>query len=63
MKTIMVIAGGTWQVPLIKRAKELGYQVANTNLYEDSAGFEYADIRGVMNVLDKKGNLEFAKQY
>ena len=22
MKTIMVIAGGTWQVPLIKRAKE-----------------------------------------
>ena len=59
----MVIAGGTWQVPLIKRIKELGYRVANTNLYENSSGFEFSDINGVMDVLDKEGNLEFAKKH
>ena len=63
MKTVMVIAGGTWQVPLIKRIKELGYRVANTNLYENSSGFEFSDINGVMDVLDKEGNLEFAKKH
>ena len=36
MKRVMVIAGGTWQVPLIKKVKSLGYEVVNSNLYEDS---------------------------
>lgn len=62
MKTIMVVAGGTWQVPLIKRIKEMGYRVANTNLYSDSVGFQYADQNGVMDVLDKESNLKFAKE-
>lgn len=35
MKRVMVIAGGTWQVPLIKKVKSLGYEVVNSNLYED----------------------------
>lgn len=46
MKRVMVIAGGTWQVPLIKKVKSLGYEVVNSNLYEDSIGFEYADFTG-----------------
>jgi len=59
----MIIAGGEWQVPIIRKAKELGYYVINTNLYADSPGFEYADIGLVANVLDKKRNLEIAQQY
>lgn len=62
MKTIMVVAGGTWQVPLIKRIKEMGYRVVNTNLYPDSVGFQYADQNGVMDVLDKESNLKFARE-
>lgn len=62
MKTIMVVAGGTWQVPLIKRIKEMGYRVVNTNLYSDSPGFQYADQVGVMDVLDKESNLKFARE-
>ena len=62
MKTIMVVAGGTWQVPLIKRIKKMGYRVVNTNLYPDSVGLQYADQNGVMNVLDKESNLNFAKE-
>ena len=38
-KRLMIIAGGTWQVPLVKKAKELGCFVVNSNLYEDSPGF------------------------
>ena len=52
MKRVMVIAGGTWQVPLIKKVKSLGYEVVNSNLYEDSIGFEYADFTGVLDVRD-----------
>lgn len=62
-KNLMVIAGGTWQVPLIKKAKELGYTVTNSNLYEDSIGFQYADYSAVADVKDKKTNLEIAKRY
>ncbi len=63
MKKLMVIAGGTWQVPLIKKAKTLGYEVLNSNLYEDSPGFEYADYTEVSDVRDKNTNLSIAKKY
>ena len=63
MKRLMVIAGGTWQIPIIKKAKELGYEVLNSNLYEDSPGFEFSDFTAVSDVRDKEKNLEFAKQY
>lgn len=63
MSRIMVIAGGTWQVPLIKKAKSLGFEVVNSNLYDDSIGFEYADFGEVADVKDKSANLEIAKKY
>lgn len=63
MSRIMVIAGGTWQVPLIKKAKSLGFEVVNSNLYDDSIGFEYADFGEVADVKDKVANLEIAKKY
>lgn len=63
MKRIMIIAGGTWQVPLIRKAKELGYEVVNSNLYEDSPGFKFSDFAEVCDVRDKKRNLEIAKKY
>lgn len=63
MKRVMVIAGGTWQVPLIKRIKSLGYEVVNSNLYEDSIGFQYSDFSAVSDVRDKDRNLKIARQY
>ena len=62
-KRLLIIAGGTWQVPLIKKAKELGFEVVNSNLYEDSIGFQYADFGEVSDVKDKDKNLEIAKRY
>lgn len=59
----MVIAGGEWQIPIIMKAKQMGLFVINTNLYEDSPGFRYADVGIVADVLDKIRNLEIARQY
>ena len=63
MSRILIIAGGKWQVPLIKKAKMLGYEVVNSNLYEDSPGFEFADFREVCDARDKEQNLKIAKEY
>lgn len=63
MARVMVIAGGTWQCPIVKFAKSKGHYVICSNLYEDSPAFKYADIGLVANVLDKEKNLEFAKEY
>lgn len=63
MKRLLIIAGGEWQVPIIRKAKEMGMYVVNTNLYPNSPGFEFADIGLVANVLDKEKNLECAKEY
>lgn len=63
MAKIMVIAGGDWQIELIKKAKKMGHYVICSNLYEDSPAFPYADACEVANVLDKERNLEIAKKY
>ncbi len=59
----MVIAGGDWQIELIKKAKSMGHYVICSNLYEDSPAFKYSDACEVANVLDKEKNLEIAKKY
>lgn len=63
MARIMVIAGGTWQCPIVQLAKKQGHYVICSNLYEDSPAFEYADVGVVANVLDKEKNLEIAREY
>ena len=63
MKKVMIIAGGDWQIELVKKAKKMGCHVLCSNLYEDSPAFPYADICKVANVLDKEKNLEFAREY
>ncbi|MBR7000829.1 MAG: ATP-grasp domain-containing protein [Lachnospiraceae bacterium] len=63
MANIMVIAGGDWQIELIKKAKKMGHYVICSNLYEDSPAFPFADACELANVLDKERNLEIAKKY
>jgi carbamoyl-phosphate synthase large subunit len=59
----MVIAGGEWQVPLIRTAKTMGLFVINSNLYPDSPGFRHADVGLVADVRDLEKNLEFARAH
>lgn len=63
MAKIMIIAGGDWQIELIKKAKKMGHYVICSNLYEDSPAFPYADACEVADVLDKETNLKIAQKY
>ncbi|NMD37185.1 MAG: ATP-grasp domain-containing protein [Christensenellaceae bacterium] len=63
MKTVMLVAGGKWQVPLAKKIKSMGYRLVCSNLYPDSPAFEYADYSEVADVLDIERNFEIAKKY
>ncbi len=63
MSKIMIVAGGDWQCPIVKTAKEMGHYVICSNLYEDSPAFRYADVGEVADVRDKERNLEIAKRY
>lgn len=63
MARIMVVAGGDWQIELIKKAKSMGHYVICSNLYEDSPAFKFSDACEVANVLDKEKNLQIAKKY
>lgn len=63
MKKVMVVAGGNWQIELIKKLKSMGHYVICSNLYEDSPAFKYADECEVANILDKEKNLEIARKY
>jgi len=62
-KKILVVGGGEWQVPIIQKIKKLGHTVVNTNLYENSPGFSYADFSYVVDVLDREKNLEIAREH
>lgn len=59
----MVVAGGDWQIELVKKAKQMGHYVICSNLYEDSPAFRYADSCEVADVLDKEQNLKIALKY
>ena len=59
----MIIAGGEWQLPLIRKAQAMGLFVINSNLYPDSPGFQYADVALVADARDAEKNLEFAREY
>ena len=63
MARIMVIAGGDWQIELIKKAKTMGHYVICSNLYDNSPAFRYSDVGVVANVLDKEKNLELAMHF
>lgn len=63
MKKVMVIAGGDWQIELIKKIKEMGHYVICSNLYRNSPAFSYADACEVANVLDMETNLKIAQKY
>lgn len=63
MAKVMVVAGGDWQIELIKKLKKMGHYVICSNLYHDSPAFPYADACEVADVLDMRTNLDIAKRY
>lgn len=60
-KTVLVIPGSYWQIPIIKKIKENGCRVLTVNPYEDSPAFPYADDYLIADIFDKEKVLKYCK--
>lgn len=62
MKRILVIGGGAYQVPLIKRIIELGNQAFCVDGNPNAMGFSYATESRNIDVLDREACLAYARE-
>ncbi|MBQ6623430.1 MAG: ATP-grasp domain-containing protein [Mogibacterium sp.] len=61
MKKIMILGAGIYQVPLIKKAKDMGLYTIVLSIPGDYPGFELADKTYYCNTSDKVSALEIAQ--
>ena len=62
-KRILIVGSGPWQLHLLRKARELGYAIVNTNLYKDSVGFPLADVGIAVDIFDKDRHVQIAREY
>lgn len=60
-KKILILGGALLQSYVIKRAKELNYEVHVLDMNPDSMGFKYADKYAAINIVDQEACLKYAK--
>lgn len=63
MKKMMILGASALQVPAIKKAKELGYQLILVDYDPDAVGFLLGDINLVVSTLDQEEVLKQALIY
>lgn len=62
MKKIMILGGGDNQVPLIKRAKKLGYYVILCDFRDNVPGIALSDVHYQVNTLDPSQLIEVGEK-
>ena len=62
MNKILVVGGGAYQTPLIKRIIECGHEAYCVDGNPNAMGFEFATDHKHLDVLDKNACLEYAKE-
>jgi biotin carboxylase len=60
---VLILGGGTGQLSLIKKAKEMGHQVIVSDYYKDAPGKEIADFSELISTFDVENNIKAAKKY
>ena len=60
-KKILILGGALLQTYVIKRAKELNYEVHVLDMNPKSIGFKYADKSAPINIIDQEACLKYAK--
>lgn len=61
MKKLLVIGAGFLQSFVIQKAKRMGYETLAVDADPDAVGFKHADKYKVVNIVDEKACLEYAK--
>ena len=62
MKKVLVIGAGFLQDFVIQKAKKMGYEVHAVDADPTAIGFTHADHYGVVNIVDEKACLQYAKE-
>lgn len=62
MKKILIIGAGFLQDFVIRKAKSMGYETYTLDADPNAIGFEHADHYEVINIVDEKACLEYAKE-
>lgn len=62
MKKILIIGAGFLQDFVIRKAKAMGYETLAVDANPNAVGFKNADRYAVINIVDEKACLEFAKK-
>ena len=61
MKKVLIRGAGFLQDFVIKKAKTMGYEVYAVDADPNAIGFKHADHYGVVNIVDEKACLEYAR--
>ncbi len=62
MKKILIIGAGFLQDFVIRKAKSMGYETLTVDADPNAIGFKHADRHEVINIVDEKACLEYAKK-
>lgn len=62
MKKLLVLAAGILQIPVIKKAREMGYYVLATDGDPHACGLQYADKAIVANITSEEDMLQVARK-
>ncbi len=62
MKKVLIIGAGFLQSFVIQTAKQMGYETLTVDADPNAVGYQYADRHAVINIVDEKACLEYAKQ-
>lgn len=62
MKKILILGAGLWQVPYLRKAKEMGLYVCATDWSDSPDGIDYVDVFRCISVRDKEQSLAFARE-
>ena len=60
MKRLLIIGAGEMQVPIIKKAKQLGHYCIVSDINPEAPGFNFADKSVISSTFDKEKTLECA---
>ncbi|MFN2340827.1 MAG: ATP-grasp domain-containing protein [Halanaerobium sp.] len=60
---LLILGGGSGQLSLIKKAKDLGYEVVVSDYYPDAPGKKIADYSSKSSTFDFEANLKTARKY
>lgn len=62
-KKVMIVGASAWQVPIIQKAKELGYEVGVVDFNPNAVGIKYADRFFNVSTIDAIGVCKAAEKF